>query len=458
MKTVFLFLSTRIYISDALHTPYIDELAKKYRVLVFLPVLKGSKNKIDTSKYYQHKNVSYHTLPDPRGKFWTLFDVLLRNEFVRRHDHTIPIQWRDKWKRKADKRRVFLHNIARLFPRKFFSVEFFSFLEKHFMPDFALFKTYAKKYKPHLVLVSTPGFIPFDAYAIGCAHKMKIPTVAFNFSWDNLTSYPRHIRKTKYLVCWNNFLKEKAFNLHNYAKGNVFVGGVIRFDHYLRTLKGETAREEFLKSHRLDPNRKTVLYAARSHGTYFKEFIQTLIKWQKEDAFVEPINLFIRVHPLDTLDDYKEFANVPNVIVSLSGSPQSNTVSGRNNIETEAKDWVIKKDTIRHCDICLNLVSTFTLEAFIFNKPVINFGFVDHYSGILKFPHYAPLVEVGASRVAETIDDTKKYINMYLKDPSRDTAERAMIVKRFVEPTDGYSYKRNVGFLEEILEKEYAKK
>jgi hypothetical protein len=440
-----------------IHTDYIKEIAKKYRVVVLLPT-DDPELHIDTSGYFTHPNVIYHGVPNQTGKYWTLFDWLLRPELIRRYEDNPAVIWRNENARRVDFRRRALHAVMRFLPKRLFSTDFFSFLERMTMPKRKVFNDYVKKYHPSLVLVTTPGVKLLEPYIIACAHRLGIPTVAFDFSWDNLTTYPRHVRKTKYLICWNGFHREVAKTLHDYQDDRLYVGGVLRFDAYFKTLPGEQSRGEFLSSCGLDPKRKTILYAARSYGTFHRDFINAFIRWQKEGKFQEPLNLFVRIHPIDPPSDYDEFRNLPNVHIGLAGKKKSNSMSGPDAVETEESDWVVKKDSIRHSDICVNLASTFSIEAFIFDKPVINASFVKPFSGILEFPHYAPVVEAGASKIAKSMDEILFYINDYLTHPEHNREARATIVKKFVAPTDGYSFRRNIGFIDDIMEREYGKR
>ena len=77
---------------------------------------------------------------------------------------------------------------------------------------------------------------------------------------------------------------------------------------------------------------------------------------------------------------------------------------------------------------------------------------------ILDFLHYKPVVEKGAVRVADTMEEVKDLISMYLKDPRIDMEGRKAIVDMLIKPTDGYSYKRSVDFLASILDRRIGRK
>lgn len=446
-KTVFLFLSVRSYISDLLQTPYLTYLSSKYRVVVFLPDTKD----ITPNDYIQNGNIIYIRIPHPSGKFFTLFDTLLRNELIRSYNDNPAVLWRNK--RTTDKRRLFLRRMSFMIPKRLFTTRFFSWLETLCVPNPRLFMRYVSEYKPLLVLTAAPGLNPFDAYAILCAQRAGIPSVAVNFSWDNLTVYPRHVRHTDYLICWNKTIKKEAEELHDFKSSHIFISGIPRFDHYFTEEKHTLAREEFLKSKNLDPTRRTVLFAAKTQGDFYRDFIRAFISWQK-GTLLPPLNLFVRIHPLDPLGLYKEFIGVPNVHVERAGELKQDDHAGGQKIEMNARDLLNMKYTLKYCDVCVNVSSTVSIEAMVFDKPVINIGFVPEFSDILSFPHYRPLIEKKAVRVAETMDDVRTYITDYLKNPRREAEGRRKALGMMVAPTDGFSYKRSVDFLDDILQKE----
>jgi len=451
MKTVFLFLCVRAYISDLLHTSYIKYLSERYKVVVFLRDMEGVED--PGKEYYKSENVTYVKFSEPKSKFFILFDMFLRNEFVRIFNDNPAVRWRNE--RTKDKRRLFLRRIARLFPAGLFTPKFFFYLEQKFFPGYAQFKKFADKRNPSLILTAAPGLHPFDVYAILCAKKAGIPSVSVDISLDNLTVYPRHIRPTDYLIVWNKMNKRQAIKFHGYNNSNVFVSGILRADHYFTPSPKEKDRDTFLENKGLDPNKKTVFYAAKTYGTFYKNFIQTFINWQNTDPFYKDLNLFVRVHPLDSLEDFKEFFGTPNIHIERASSKlkQSDLSKGQK-VEMNEDDLINTKDTLKHCDVCVTITSTLTIEAFIFDVPVVIAALPEGRTAGLTFFHNQPYFDNNAVRIAHTYDELKSQIKRYLKDPSLDKTGRTDVLKEMVEPTDGLSYKRSVDFLATILERE----
>lgn len=451
MRTVFLFLGTRGHISDIVHTPYLSYLSRKYRVCVFLPDQMGE-GRTDTSGYPRNENIEYIILPRPYGKFWTFFNELFRNELIRRFDDNPAVIWRNK--RASNPRRLLLRRLASFIPRNLFSPDFFTFLETRLLPNYRNFVQYAEQYQPSLVLTATPGLFPFDAYAVLCAKRRGVPSVAINFTWDNLTSYPRHIRKTDYLVCWNSMVRKFALSLYRYADKNLTTSGSIRFDQYFsRTQRKRISREEFLKDKGLDPSEKTVLFATNTFGTFHRDFISSFLKWREKGLLGGEVNLFVRIHPHDAMSDFEDFIGLPGVHVEYAGTPAQDDSERGEKVERRLHDVENTVLTLKYSDVCVNIFSTFTLEAFIFNLPVISPGFILGYDNeFLDFLHYRPLREAGAVRLAFTMNELLNELQTYLAEPQRDSAARAQIVERLVRPADGFSYKRSVDFLDKICQ------
>lgn len=439
MKTVFLFIFHRGYISDLLKGEYIKYLSVKYKVIVFLEESNES--------YYKSKNITYVKFPLKTGRFWFIFDGILRPFLIRRFDEQPGVQFRFALYSKNDWRKNILRRISLLLPKNFSSPKLFFGLEKIFAPQSSLFKKYLQKYQPSIVITPTPGLSFMEAWAILCAKKFNIPSVCVNFSWDNLTTYPRSIRKTDYMICWNEIIKKEAIDFHNYSENSVFASGIMRYDHFFKEDGDKMTREEFLKSKNLDPGKKTILVATATDPDpdLHKKIIRTI-----KDL---DVNILVRVHPLERIKTYEEFMNDKNICVELAGTSKQEDSQRGWQIEMEEKDRLNVKRIFKYCDVNINRSSTISLDSLIFDMPVINLDFGNRKVPIVSFTHYRPLIEEGAARLAHNLDEVKKYALMYLENPSIDKENRKKIVDKIIGFTDGLSYKRNVDFLNEILDK-----
>lgn len=445
MKTVLLAVPHYVFASDLLRTNYIKYLSEKYRVVVLSPLFDGEEAK--KRGYWQSPNVTYQkwelenvALWD-RMKFWRIAFV---NEFDYlasiRHFYKRP-NYKDSWKRR----------LARTFGlpfKKFLTADFFTRLEQKKIKPSPIFEEIVKNRNVELLITATPGFSPFEAEMIHLAKRAGLPSVAMNFTWDNLTMNSKHIRKTDYLIAWNEVMKKEASDVHNYLPEKVFVSGTPRFDPYFDDSdamvgagKKDPGRSKFLKSKGLNPDYKTIFHTTVTKAYPFqKKYINDLIKL-RDSKKIPYVNLLIRTHPLDLIENYSEFKDIPDFCIEKSGKE----------VEMSYDDLLNLKYSLKYTDVNINYASTITIEACIFDKPVINIGYLDRFALAYEFDHYRPIYESGAIKLAKTDEDLPRMINLYLENPSRDHDQRLAIVDKYVQFTDGLSYKRSVDYLEQII-------
>ena len=450
MKTLFLFIPHFTFTSDLLHTKFISELAKKFRVIVFSPVFQGN----NASGYFQSPNVEYVKWDLEYPKFWLIFTKTLRLAMIREFDSLeyLKLRWREKinwnWQRRT------LRLISKLLPGFMTTADFFTRLETRLLPNSPKLQALVREHKPHLILTCTPGFTTIETEAIIFAKKNRIPTASIDSSWDNYTSNSVQIRKTDFLICWNKQMKKEAVELHRYPEGNVFISGTYRFDHHFQNRSRTLSREEFLKSKNLDPKRKTLLLCTLPPNTYPPQYKvwDLLAEWQQKNALNEPINLFFRIHPNDEPHRYKKFENIPNLRVELAGRAVNAVSNNQLKVEMDESDLDNLYYSLKYTDINVNFRSSLNLEAAIYDQPSINLalhGYLPRY----HVDWYIPLVESGGLKLVNSEEELREAINSYLKNPKLDSASRKKIFDDYIGFRDGLSYQRSVKAIEEIVKR-----
>ena len=164
-------------------------------------------------------------------------------------------------------------------------------------------------------------------------------------------------------------------------------------------------------------------------------------------------NIFIRLHPKDAYENYTEFLHTKDLHIEQAGRQMPWGLHGEKRVEMDSPDLENLKYTLMYTDVNINYASSISLEACIFNTPIINIVLpkdLPYYND----EHYKPLVESGAVKVAYNRGELENLINLYLDNPSLHTENRKGILKKFISFTDGLSYKRNVDFLEIIINRE----
>ncbi len=448
MKTIFLFLKNDLFISDLLRTEYIKYLAEKYRVVVF-----SSSINPDSGRYFTSPNIIYVRWRVQNPKLFAWFKFLRTNcshqlDFI----SSMKMYYRGQMF-KSDKRA----RLARFLSwplAPWLTLDRFSRVE-HFLARSRLFSEYCRQHKPALIITATPGIQVFDAEAIILGQKLGIPTLAANFSWDNLTAFKAvRLRKPDYIFVWNDIIKESAIDLHAFEPKRIWVTGSIRFDRYFKTAQNLPSREVFLGSKNLDQRYQTILFAtvASNNCLFQSDVIKRIIKMRAE-GLIPYVNILIRLHPFDTPETYKEFSLMDNVGVELAGKKVA-TLAGER-VQMDEQDFLNLKATLVHTDININYKSTISLESCLFDRPVINFTDPTrpYQRGIYydENSYYRPLVREGAVSVVTTNDELRQAINSCLENPSRASSNRKKVADMYLPFRDSLSYKRSVDLLEKII-------
>lgn len=444
MKTVFLAIPNQILTSDLLRTKYIEYLSSKYRVLVITPFIDDL-----TARrwgYLHSSGVSYALWTIKYPNFWRLFKFL-RVALINEFDHLSSIKYyyqrpifSKNWKLR------FLRLISNLCFKKI-TASFFTKVENFLLPSFDEFSKLVVRHQPIMLITATPGLDPWEAELILLAKRKNVSTIAMNFSWDNLTMNSKHVRKTDYLIAWNNIVKDEAINIHGYNNDRVFVSGTLRFDPYFDKNVVWPGKEEFLKSKGLNPKYPTIFHTTVTKAYPFqKKYIRDLIQL-RESKKIPYVNFLIRIHPMDVYENYNEFLGTPNLVVEKAGSE----VNGK--VEMSYVDLLNLRHALKYSDLNINYASTISIEACIFDKPIINIGCLDRFTLAYDFDHYRPIAQSEAVRISKTDEDLPGLINSYLRNPALDQEHRQWVVENFIGFTDGKSYKRSVDLLERCLSK-----
>lgn len=440
MKTIFLFIAKDIYGLDLLRGDYIKYLTSKYRIIAFVKKATLDKNQ---AVFYQSPNLIYQNWEVQSPIFWDRMKVV-RSLMIRQFDYLVPQKYK---KQKAWRTGGWKQRLAILISAAFsflFTVDFWFFVERLFLPKKSIyaFQKYRQNYKPVLVLTATPGISNIDAEALALAKKLKIACVAIDASWDNLTTKVRSFRRPDYFVVWNNVIKNELLKLYKHSEDKICVSGMVRFDAYFKTHKNFTTREEFLRQKKLNPQHKTLFFSTTSPGVYpyHKEILKLLFEARRQNKFFVYPNILVRLHYKDSIDNYREFLKEPDLYIE-EFKPLS--------LE---QDLLNLKASFLYTDVNINYTSTLSIDAAVFDRPVINIAWPDeprikHYT----YNHYRPIIDSGAVRLAKNEGKLLQFVNMYLQNPAIDRERRSALAKIYVIARDGFSYKRHLDFLEKII-------
>ncbi|HUQ88873.1 MAG TPA: CDP-glycerol glycerophosphotransferase family protein [Vicinamibacterales bacterium] len=310
-------------------------------------------------------------------------------------------------------------------------------------------ETLFELYRPVLVIAANPGLVFSEVPLLRTAKRRGVRSMAIDPSWDNFTNKLIPVRQVDRLVVWNDIMKEQAVSLHGYDPSAISVAGAPQFDPHFRA---RTPRADFFARIGADPARKLIALTTtpRSLYSHHDYVLRALVNAMNTGALTNA-QVLVRLHPRDEFDAYKEFANTPHVIIE---KPFRDTVKVADGLAIDVMPENQKHlgDTLHHADVVVNVASTISIEACIFDTPVVNINFdgrdvspyVKSARRYYSFTHYVNITSRGAVRVATSPEELVREVAAYLADPSRDSSGRKQVVLDQCQFTDGRSAERVV--------------
>ena len=308
-------------------------------------------------------------------------------------------------------------------------------------------------YQPSVVLLTRVFNFSADYQLLKEAYRQQIPTVALVSSWDNLTTKGFFPFGVDEILVWNEVMKQEAVELFDFPANKIHIVGVPRFDVYFRKT-GMRDRDAFLRASGLDPAKRTITYTTANRGlmenpaigiTPELEIIKFLATHVEAGTFGVPTQLLVRLHPLAEPDDFRELFAVPNVCIQNPGR-----IASFGDRLFQRQEEQVLAETMCYSDVVMNVASTITIDAAIFDTPIICVDF-DWFGPqpiaystkrFYVLDHYRKIASTRGYRTAKSRDDLLTAIREYLQAPARDHKGRAAIVRQQCHFSDGQSANR----------------
>jgi CDP-glycerol glycerophosphotransferase (TagB/SpsB family) len=123
-------------------------------------------------------------------------------------------------------------------------------------------------------------------------------------------------------------------------------------------------------------------------------------------------------------------------------------MTARTQDESQVTEWV---NTFRHADVVVNLASTVTIDAAIFDRPVVNLdydpepgqprrGLVDDVNHL--WAHFRAVAESGGVYLVKNGEEMVQAVKDYLANPGLHKSERRQMAQRVCHCLDGRSGER----------------
>lgn len=278
-----------------------------------------------------------------------------------------------------------------------------------------------------------------DLPVVVAAHSLSIPTCTLIQSWDNLSSKISVLPNwVKAYFTWSYSMSKELIDLNpRISPKTVKVVGSPQYDfHNDNSLI--SSREDFLQKMGLDFNRPYIVIGTGT-SRWMPDEMDKIIQLVRVLHSVKPdLQSVIRLHPKDQGERWSAYLPILNEygVFLQKTSPEKHMDSG--GFIPPADFYRDQINIISHSACVINSSSSLTVDAAIFNKPVICIAYdVKHDS---LFPegrswaysqsvHYQRLVASGGVWVVRSEAECITAIDTYLNDPSLHSAEREKLVQ-----------------------------
>ena len=336
-------------------------------------------------------------------------------------------------------------------------------LQNRFTPDPGIYTDLFDKYKPDLVIASTPGW-RMDRYLLRESAKRGIPNMTVIVGWDNSSSYNIPGADVQWATCWSQLQRDELVFGSDWDPQHVNIGGIPSYDGYFRK-QWLMPRDEYFKLHGLDPNRKLISYASSFvHFAPNYPNIEALARLVSSDSLAEPSQLLVRLHPSHFQDRPVIFAEERARVFELEKTyPHVHVVQpvalGGSLGYYGGEDMDEKSSMMAYSDVMVTVYSTMLVETAVHDTPMIA-AVIDTPGGwnrpgkfslslkeIGNWPTHKRFRDAKAGRVAATESELRDILNMYLKDRSVDSKERLRFVENEITFTDGKAGNRTAKYI-----------
>ena len=303
---------------------------------------------------------------------------------------------------------------------------------------------------PDVVMSTSPfelGELPF----VSLASRRGVKTLTTLVSWDHLTHRGRWLGDYDHYMVWSPLMADDLRRHRpDIPADRITIVGSPQFDFHVRK-DCHWSREAFFARVGLDPSRPLITYGSEAVEWNFPDEPEVVARlWQaiEDGRIAGRPQLLVRLHPHDLSDRFERLIpRCPGLVVSRPWRPDPSRYWW---FTPQLDDLALLANTMRYSDLTINLASSLTLDAAIFDRPVINVAFTttpeDPRASRVPYTHlgahYKRIVERGAVRLVFTFDELIAAVDRYMRDPSSERGGRRAAVEAICGLVDGGAARR----------------
>ena len=317
---------------------------------------------------------------------------------------------------------------------------------------------YFDEYKPDIVVL-LHLFDDSEIHLLREARRRGVPTVGFINSWDKTTSRCTLRLLPDKAIVFNQIVRHELMEHNEMRAEDIFVSGVPQYDIYFT--EPPISRNDFFSRLGLNPRMRLILFSVmgEAFSNSDDDILRELRALMDEGRIPDDVVFLVRFMPCDAVDRGR-YPDAPRMRYEFPGVRFSYTSLVAVDWDMPNEEIVHLRDTLAHMEILVCYTSSLSIEAAIFDKPVININFeVGPKQPMAKSPtqffevdHYRKALATGAIRIVSSREELALWINHYLAHPEIDREGRERLVREQCVYSDGRSGERIARFLLDTIE------
>ena len=283
--------------------------------------------------------------------------------------------------------------------------------------------------------------------------NMNVKKYYMVLSWDHLSSKTVLHKNYDKILSWNKATEKELLTTYKWFNTNqIEILGIPQYDSFNE--KQILNYKQWCEIYKLNSNKKTILYSTMPQIRHNQqhiiiEEICDIINNRKE---LKNYQVLIKCHPWDNFEGYSKIVNEYKFVAirktNLDKNAQINNWKPVNNEIQESRDCLY------FCSININIFSTVTIEAAIYDKPIVHIGYYPNDIEEGRIPceeyynweHFKAIMDLQASILVKSKSELDKALIKYAKNPDFLHTERKNLVNTYLGEKIGTSKTKFVEF------------
>lgn len=274
---------------------------------------------------------------------------------------------------------------------------------------------------------------------VAAARDLMIPAGTFIFSWDNLTSKGRMPCDYDFYCVWSQLMKRdlKRFYPHIDDRA-IHVTGTPQFAMHFNP-EYRLTRDEFCTQIGADSTRPLICFSGEDAITdpenplHLQAVCSIVEKWGSSPS----PQIVVRPCPVDTAERWSSVRERHPDIVWAPPVWESSSTGAWQLIAPTIEDDRMLANMVYHCECCVNMNSTMTIDFAIGDKPTVNTAFditappphgIPTWEHQFQWDHYRSVVDLEAAHIARNQPQLAEQLRVALEHPNRLQNGRQQLV------------------------------